>query len=154
VLPLLPLVLAAGGGLALAARRRRPAPLRRALQPGRAAPQPVGKPLARLDARWQALVQRRIDPLLMGRRRAAQLARLGTGAASGSSRRPSATPTAGCCSAPGPGAAGPGAATGWPLLPPVLALGLYNMLPFAREAWRIAVRGAAPERHAPAVRST
>lgn len=76
----------------------------------------------------------------MGRRRAAQLARLATGSAlralSPAERDANRRLLLGGVAL---GLLALAPVTGWPLLPLVLALGLHKLVPFAREVWRMAV---------------
>ncbi|CAK0765316.1 conserved membrane hypothetical protein [Gammaproteobacteria bacterium] len=95
--------------------------------------------LARMDERYQTLVERHLDPLLMVGKRSQQLKALSKGRERVLS---SAEREANHALIFGVGALGllsVGSLTGWPLMPLVLALGIFSTWPLIREAWRIAV---------------
>ncbi len=112
----------------------------RAAPPSPTGDNPLRRRLADWDARYQELIQTRVDPLLAGRERSRQLAEL----THGRSRAPSpAERQANYGLGLGVGALaalGLARLTTLPLRPLVLGIGLFNLWPSARECWRIAVQ--------------
>ncbi len=137
MIPWLPIAIASGALAALGTNKRK-GRARRLRGVGKA---PLRARLARLDARYQASIQRHIDPLLMGRKRAGQLAALSAGQLRLLSPAEEQANRALLLGAGALGLIVVGALSGWPLTPLVIALGLYNLLPMLRESWRVATQG-------------
>ncbi len=104
-----------------------------------ALPNSVCSYFARWDGRYQAMIQTRLDPWLMGRLRGQQMQILANGTQRVLSLEEKQVNRRLILGAGGIGLIALAQLTGWPLIPVVVALGVYSMWPLLREVWRIAI---------------
>jgi heavy metal translocating P-type ATPase len=99
---------------------------------------PVSACFEQWDGQYQSLVQTRIDPLLMGRLRAQQMESLAHGHLRELSRMEKQANRSLALGVIAAGLAGLAELTAWPLIPAVVAIGVYTCWPGIEEAWRVA----------------
>lgn len=93
----------------------------------------------RWDERYQAWVQTRLDPVLAGRSHNQQLRSLNGGAQRQLQPVEKRNNRRLLLGVAGLGLLAMAGMTGWPLIPAVMAIGLYTGWPWFREAWRVAI---------------
>jgi Cu2+-exporting ATPase len=99
----------------------------------------LGRRLARLDDRYQSLVQTHLDPLLVSELREEQMRQIGSCGLRKLNDQEKANNRRLALGLAGLAVLGLKSLTRWPLTPIVLIVGLYNGWPWLRESWRIAV---------------
>ncbi|MFM8332346.1 MAG: hypothetical protein ACKN9T_11715, partial [Candidatus Methylumidiphilus sp.] len=100
---------------------------------------PVRAYFERWDRRYQDWIQTHIDSRIMGSLRSGQMQTLAQGTRRELSRLEKETNRSLVLGAVGLGLIGLTQLTGWPLIPAVIALGLYNALSGLKEVWRVTV---------------
>ncbi|MFM8333416.1 MAG: heavy metal translocating P-type ATPase [Candidatus Methylumidiphilus sp.] len=113
----------------------KPAPAKKPKKPGVLAP--LAARIKGWDGRYQAWVQTRLDPRLMGGLRSQQMAALAGGRLRELGPMEKRANRSLVLGAIGVSLAGLVELTGWPLAPWVIALGLYSCWPGIVESWRI-----------------
>lgn len=150
---MIPLLLVGLGGGALVAslvRQRRPSLVDRLCTPpqathGQATVPPNGSidpfrdRLSHLDDRFQTLVQRHVDPLLIGQLREEQMRQISPSGQRELSHQEKAMNRRLALGLGGLALLSLKSLTRWPLTPLVLIVALYNAWPWMKDGWRIAV---------------
>jgi Cu2+-exporting ATPase len=106
---------------------------------GQTTPGPVDSILARWDGRYQAFIQTHLDPWLAGKQRSKQMRTLDGNALRVLSAREMGVNRSLAMGVFGLGLIALALATGWPLVPAAIALGIFNSWPGLQETWRVTV---------------